>query len=258
MAIQQIFTLAAYVVVEAFRTRFFAIIVTLLALGLGLTRFVGQVAIIETQAVQSSWLAAFLRLSAMYMVSLFVITSLVREFHDHSIYLWLSLPMRRSSYFLGKSVGFALVAGMTALLFGVVLLSYAPIVPVGLWTFSLWCELLIVTTMSVLCALTFHQTIGAFSVVLGFYILARSINAMQLMTQGPLLQNAHSWSDHLISESVTWLAKLLPHLEHFTQSEWLVYQTGSLENLVFVLMQTAIYVMLLSAMSLFDLYRKNL
>lgn len=254
---KQIFTLAALVIQEALRTHFFAVVIIVLLIGFGLALFVGQIAIIESTAYQSSLLAAFLRLSAVYVVSLFVITSIVREFHDHSIYLWLSLPMQRSTYFLGKLSGFALVASITAILFGIALLGYVPYQQVGLWTLSLFCELLLIMTVSLLCVLTFPQTVQAFSVVLGFYILARSIGAMQLMAQGPL-NDPQSWGDQLINVLVKLLAMLLPNLERFTQSEWLVYHTGNLESLLEIVVQTVIYLLLLIGMSLFDLYRKNL
>ena len=255
--IRQIITLAIYVALEALRTRFFAVIVMLLLIGFGIALFLGQVTIIESAAYQSSLLAAFLRLGAVYVVSLFVITSMVHEFHDHSIYLLLSLPMQRTTYFIGKFSGFALVASITAILFGVALLGYVPYQQVGLWTLSLLCELLIITALSLWCVLTFHQTIQAFSVVLGFYILARSLSAMQLMAQGPL-NDSRSWVDQLINMLIEMLATLLPNLERFTQSEWLVHHTGNVENLLTIFMQTIIYVILLVVMSLFDLYRKNL
>jgi Cu-processing system permease protein len=254
---RQIFTLAALVATEALRTRFFAVIVVLLLIGFGLSLFVEQVTLIETIAYQSSLLAAFLRLSAVYALSLFVIASMVHEFHDHSIYLWLSLPMQRSHYFLGKFSGFAIVAFLTAILFGAALLGDVPYQQVGLWTLSLFCELLIITALSLLCVLTFPQTVQAFSVVLGFYILARSISTMQLMAQGPLSASP-SYVDQLIHILIKILAMLLPDLERFTQSEWLVYHTGYLDNLLEIIVQTLIYVMLLIGMSLFDLYRKNL
>jgi len=254
---RQIFTLAALVATEALRTRFFAVILVLLLIGFGLTLFLEQVTLIETVAYQSSLLAAFLRLSAVYVVSLFVIASMVHEFHDHSIYLWLSLPMQRSHYFLGKFSGFAIVACITAILFGAALLGEVPYQQVGLWTLSLFCELLIITALSLLCVLTFPQTVQAFSVVLGFYILARSISTMQLMAQGPL-SASQSWIDQIINILIKLLAMLLPNLERFSQSEWLVYHTGYLDNLLEIVVQTIIYVMLLIGMSLFDLYRKNL
>ena len=252
-----ILTLAALVALEALRTRFFAVIIILLSIGFGLAIFVGQVTVIETLAYQSSLLAAFLRLSALYVVSLFVITSMVHEFNNHAIYLWLSLPMRRSTYFFGKFSGFALIATLTAILFGAALLSYVPYQQAGLWTLSLFCELLIITALSLLCVFTFPQTVQAFSVVLGFYILARSITAIQLMVQGPLSHSPSS-ADQLINGLVQLLAMLLPHLDRFTQSELLVYHTGGVEHLLEIVIQTMIYIILLMSMSLFDLYRKNL
>lgn len=254
---RQIFTLAQYVIIEALRTRFFIVISILLAIGFGFALFLGQIAIIEAHGVQSSLLAAFLRVSAIYVVSLFVITSIVREFNDHTIMLWFSLPISRSVYFFGKLSGFFAVACVMTIFFSLILIVYANIQQVGLWAISLLCELLIITTLSLLCVLTFHQTVQAFSAVLGFYILARSIDAIQLMTYSPLL-NSESWSDQLVNGLTRLLAMLMPNFEKFTSSEWLVYNTGNWEDVFQIIVQTIIYVTLLVAMSLFDLYRKNL
>ena len=54
------------------------------------------------------------------------------------------------------------------------------------------------------------------------------------------------------------LAYVLPDLYRFTPSHWLVYHDGSLAAMVPILIQTAVYLGLLAAASLFDLYRKNL
>jgi len=254
---KQIFTLATLVTLEALRTRFFFVIILWLLTGFGLALFIGQITVIETTAYQSSLLAAFLRLSAVYVVSLFVITSMVHEFHDNSIYLWLSLSIHRATYFLGKFSGFMVIAFLTAILFGSALLLFVPYLQVGLWTLSLLCELFIIIAVSLLCVLTFHHTVQTFSAVLGFYILARSIGAMQLMTQGPL-NNPQSWIDQFIYGFINLLAMLLPNLDRFTQSQWIISHTGSMDNLLEMIIQTIIYVILLIAMSLFDLYRKNL
>ncbi|MCW8922630.1 MAG: ABC transporter permease, partial [Gammaproteobacteria bacterium] len=53
---------------------------------------------------------------------------------------------------------------------------------------------------------------------------------------------------------MTWL---LPDLSRFTQTEWLVYGTGDWQQLLPILAQTLVYLALLSAISLFDFYRKN-
>ncbi|ALG66520.1 ABC transporter permease [Beggiatoa leptomitoformis] len=252
-----ILTLAYYVLIEALRTRFFIVILLLFSIGLGITLFLGQITLIETEANQSSILAAFFRLSAVYLLSLFVITSMVREFNDHSISLFLSLPLSRTHYFLGKFLGFCLTACITALLFGMLLLFYADYQQVIFWTGSLFCELLIISTVSLLFVLSFNNTVQAFSAVLAFYLLARSINTLQIMSLG-VLYSADTFNDQFVRGFIQLLALLLPDLEKFTQSAWLIYHTGTLMQFLLLLEQTLIYVFLLVMASLFDLYRKNL
>ncbi|MEZ5673666.1 MAG: hypothetical protein R3E08_15330, partial [Thiotrichaceae bacterium] len=86
---------------------------------------------------------------------------------------------------------------------------------------------------------------------------ARSIEAIQLMAQSPL-NSSDLWQDKLIDGLIQLLAMLLPNLERFTQTGWLVYHSGGFNDLLMVAGQTVIYVILLIMMSLFDLYRKNL
>lgn len=253
---KQLVTFAHYVLLEAIRTRFFAMIILLLGIGIGLALFLGQIALVENRASQTSLLAAFLRLSAVYAMSLFVIISMVREFNEHTIILSLSLPIKRSTYFFGKLIGFMLVASFVAILFGCVLLYYELLYYVSLWMISLLCELFIITTVSLLCVLTFNQTIQAFSAVIGFYALARSIGTIQLM--GYTIHMQHTTTEWLFNQLITLLATLLPDLDTFTQSSWLVYHTGDYHDLLLIVIQTVVYIILLTAMSLFDLYRKNL
>ena len=54
------------------------------------------------------------------------------------------------------------------------------------------------------------------------------------------------------------LSWLLPSLERFTVSEWLVYSNAGLTDLLLVIVQTVIYVVLISSAALFDLYRKSI
>jgi hypothetical protein len=53
------------------------------------------------------------------------------------------------------------------------------------------------------------------------------------------------------------LSWLLPDLSRFTQTEWLAHNSGNLDMLLPVMGQSMIYLTLLSAIALFDFYRKN-
>ena len=254
---KKLIIMSRYVANEAWQTRFFLVVIALALIALGFGLFVGQIALTEKQAMQSSLVAAFLRLGAVYAISLFVISSMVREFQSKVIYLWLSMPLPRSVYLLSKLFGFALVAAVIAMIFGGTLFFYADPLQVTFWTISLFAELLIVTAVSLLFVISFPYTVPAFSAVTGFYILARSITAIQLMTQGPLF-NSQTVVDQMIQGFVNFLAMLLPDLSQLSKSDWVVYQTATWETMLPIIMQSLIYSALLLSAGLFDLYRKNL
>jgi hypothetical protein len=107
-----------------------------------------------------------------------------------------------------------------------------------------------------LCVLTFNQIMASLSAVMGFYLLARSIATMQLIGNDPM--SAHSASQNVIGFVINSLSAVLPHLDQFTRTEWLVYHTGNWSVLLILLVQSAICLALLGGAALFDLYRKNI
>lgn len=252
-----VLAVAQYTTLEALRNRLLWLVVGFVVGGFTFAEFIGEVAITESAEFQSSFLGAVLRVSAVFMVSLFVITSMVREFNDKGLELVLSQPIARATYFVGKLLGFAGLALFTAALYALALLIYTPVDQALMWGISLTAELLIVMTFSLLCLFTFAHVTLALSVVMAFYVLARTITALQLIGQGPL-GPAGQLSQQVIGWLMSGLGFLLPELDRFTSSEWLVYHTGQWQDLWPILGQSVIYVALLSGAALFDLYRKNL
>ena len=89
--------IATYTALEALRNRLFLVVFVLIVASVGLAEFVSQVAITESQQIQSALLGSVLRMTAVLFVSLFVISSMAREFNDKGFELVLSLPLPRSS-----------------------------------------------------------------------------------------------------------------------------------------------------------------
>ena len=248
--------IALFTFLEALRNSLLWLVLVFILIGVGLAEFLGAVAITETRQFQSGFAGALLRAAAVFILSLFIITSVVRELNDKGVELVLSLPVPRSSYLLGKLAGFSGLALLVAFLCGAFLLLYAPPDQVAIWTLSLSMELFIVTALSLLCLFTFSQVTAALSAVMAFYLLSRSMTAIQLMGHFPVVS-----LDSLAQTVIVWfidaLAFVLPELDSFTLSEWLIYNTGSWSVLGPILGQTVVYVSLLSAAAMFDLYRKN-
>jgi ABC-type transport system involved in multi-copper enzyme maturation permease subunit len=249
-------TIAGYTLLEARRNRL-AWVLALFALGaIGIGGFLGQLALTESRELQAALLAAVLRLGAVFLVATFVVTSMVREANDKGLELLLALPLPRAAYLLGKLLGFAMLALLPALLFGALALLYAAPGQAALWSASLLCELWIVAAFSLLCGLSFSQVLPALAASAAFYVLARAAAGLQLL--GHAAGTAPSFAQQAIGAGVDAVTALLPQLDRYTRSEWLVYHSGSLEQLLPLLAQTAIYIALLTAAALFDLYRKEI
>ena len=252
-----VFTIARFTALEAARGRLAWLVAGFTLAGCVLATFAGEIAITETRGVRGGLLAAWLRACAVFTVSAFVTASAVRELHDKGLDLILSMPVRRGTYYAGKLAGFAGVSALSAAACGLALVWFAPPAQVALWAASLGLELLIVTAMSLLCVLTFPQIAWALGTVIGFYVLSRAMAALQLMAHDPLADPA-SVVQQLIRALVDTLAFVLPDLDRFTESEWLIDGAGTVADLGFAAMQAVIYVALLCAAALFDLYRKAL
>ena len=252
-----ILAIARLTALEAVRGRLAWLIAGFAIGGCVLAVFAGELAITETQGFRSGLLGAWLRSCMVFTISAFVIASAVREIHDRGLDLMLSMPVPRGVYYAGKLTGSAGVSLLSAGACGLALVWFAPVPQAALWAASLSLELLIVTAMSLLCVLTFSQVTWALGTVIGFYLLSRSIAALQLMAHHPLSEPA-SAARQFVRTFFDALAFVLPDLDRFTVSEWLIHDTGTVADLGFAAIQAAIYVVLLCAAGLFDLYRKVL
>jgi len=248
--------IARYTVLEALRSRLLWLFVLAACAALGLSGFLQQLALTESRAVQAALLAAVLRLASVFLLVTFIVTSMTREAADKGTELLLALPMPRASYLLGKLGGYAALATVPALLFGALTALFAPAAQSALWAISLLGELWIAAAFSLLCAASLQHALPALAASTGFYVLARSVGGLQLLAHSP--GSGPSWPRQAMASAIDGLAMLLPRLDNFTRTEWLLYATGDWHALGMVAAQTLIYVALLTACALCDFYRRNI
>jgi len=253
---QSVTVIARYTFIEGLRNRVFGLTAVGLICLFGLTEFIGELAITESQQIQSLLIGSGMRVFTVVTVSLFVITSMTREMHDKGFELILSLPVGRATYYFGKLLGYFALATVILLLTCILLSIFSGVAATFIWAASLLCELGLIIAVSLLCLFTFNNVTVAFIVVMAFYFLSRSIHAIQLISASPILES-HAFAHQFMLYLVNAVAYVLPDLYGFTRSEWLAYGPGS-GVLAHVLQQTAIYLPLLIAAGLFDLYRKEL
>jgi len=252
----RIAVIARYTFLEAVRNRLFALTAAGLLCLLGVTEFVGELAITESAQLQAVLIGAIMRLFAVCTVALFVITSIVRESSDKGFDALLSLPIPRHAYFFGKYLGFLALSFVIAAATCALLLLYADAGAVSMWFISLQCELAIVVALALLCVFSFSNVTVSFMLVLAFYLLSRSMHAIQLISASPILES-NDYAQEYIKYVFDVVAFVLPDLHEFTRGDWLAWGTAP-ASLTPILVQTLIFVTLLGAAAIFDLYRKEL
>jgi len=252
----QVLTIARFTLLEALRTRLPWLVLAVLLLAVLGSLFISQIAITETARQQTAFLAASLRIASTFIIVLYISSSMVREFNDKGLELLLSLDLPRAAYAGGKFLGFSAIALLTATFICLPIAFLAPLPSILLWGASLVLELWIVCALSLFCVITFTQILPATSFVLAFYVLARSIAAIRLISGSALLDQG-SWSHQVTVFLVDSLWFLLPSFNLFTQTAWLVNQ-AQWTMILPIMVQSAIYISLLLGAAFFDFYRKNL
>ncbi len=253
---RSIVTLARYTVIEARRSGLPWLALACIAVALGLAAFLSQVAITESLQLQAALVAAVLRACAVFLVAVHVVTSIVRENADKGFELALSLPVSRTAFYAGKLAGHVMVGAAVATAFALPLLVWAGPSAVFAWWLSLAFETTLAASLSLFCVFTLANVVPALAAITGFYLLARSINAMQAIAVGPAVEES------LISSLAKWgvdgVALLLPRLDAATRTDWVVYAAPSAPELAQVLGGLALYAVLAGVAGLVDFHRRNL
>jgi ABC-type transport system involved in multi-copper enzyme maturation permease subunit len=252
----RILAIARHTLLEAWRSRSILLLVGMVLVVLLLSLFVRQQAITESDRAQVAFLASTTRLGSVFLLAITVLQGSVREFHDKVLELMLSLDLPRSAYLTGKFLGYALLAvGYVAIVSLPLLLTVSAPISVLRWGFTHMFELWIVIAFALFCVTAFSQLLAAAAFVLAFYLLARSITAIQLISQSTLAEpGLTSNFAALLADAI---ALVLPRLDAFSQTAWLVDAVAHPLSITGAFLQTAIYMALLLCAAMFDLHRKN-
>lgn len=251
-----VLTFANYTFREMISNRLLVLIALFAILGLGLASFLAEVAITEHEQVQLALVAALYRFCAVFLMMVFVVSSIVREFNDKCLELYLAMPISRTIYFAGKVCGFILCGFVLSLVFAAVMLLYTDWQTLLLWCISLTAELAIVSVFAFFAVLTFNQQITAsVFITFFFYMLSRMTDTIQLISESPIM--AETLGNNILEFMLSILRVVLPRLSNFTQTDWLVYG-GGWDQLPLILGATVVYCFLLGAMAMWDFMRKNI
>ncbi|MSQ59677.1 MAG: ABC transporter permease [Betaproteobacteria bacterium] len=249
-------TIARYCLLEAFRTRYLWWLFGMLLVLLSATFFLRSLAVTESARIQLGVFAAFARIGSVFIITLHVSGTLIRQFNDKETELLFALNLTRADYLLGRFLGYAGVSVLTAFVVALFVAMLGPDANLLAWGGSLAFELMLTSAVTLFFVVSFVQIAPAVLFVASFYLLARSISALQLISHSPLL-GVDSFAKVFGQKAMDFMALLLPRLDDFTQTGWLLEPVAT-PALGSMALQAGAYLCLILGAGLFDLQRKEL
>jgi len=247
-------TIARDTLVEALRGRWLWLAVCATLVVAACAGFARSLALTETREVTLAFAAPLARLIAVLIVVLTTVASVIREKAEGTLLLALAAPVRRSSWLLGKMLGFAAIAAMTGLLLALPVVFVAEPAAAAAWTASLILELTLVAAVSLAIARVLGQIAPAAGAVIAFYVLARVLHIVLLLGE-----RAQNYSDfEALAPLVRLFGAVIPRLDVFTRTEWLLGAPPAAPILRAIVLQSLMYDALALAAAVIDLRRAPL
>lgn len=247
-----------YVLLTAIRDRLFLGLIAGILAAAYISNVLGSTAMLEPEQMSLSFTAAAARVIIMVGVIVFIGFHMRNAFDAKEIDVLLSRPISRTSLVLSYWCGFVAVASFLVLPTVLLVWFLGALNQTGfaLWGISLLLEAWLVVSMALFAALTVKSGVGTVLASLAMYVLSRMMGFFVLTTKsGMLFQTSE------VNQGVHWLiagiSTIVPRLDFFAKSNWLIYGVKSYDDLTLVLLQAAVFIPLLMAASVIDFKRKQ-
>ncbi len=248
-----------YVLITAVRDRMIAALLMALVAGVGGAVVLASSAIAEKREFGLAFGGELIRLILVLGLITFISFHIRRMYETREIEAILARPISRTTFVLAYFIAYALIALLLSIAGPILLRVAFDADGPGLleWGVSLVLEGGIVVAISLFCAMTLESATASVIASLGFYVLARSAAFFRAI----VVNHTGTFDQPGINDVSGWIlqamATLVPRIDLFGQSRWLVYGPGGGWGVKELLVQTAIYVPLLLAATIRDLHVKR-
>lgn len=250
--------LLRYMLLTAARDRLFLALPILLGLGAALVIFLSSGAIIEQREMAAALLGAGSRVLVVLGLILFVCFHVRQAMQGGEIALILSRPLSRGAFVLIYGLSLMLIGALCVMLtVALVWLGARP--PLGgltVWALSLLLETEMIIAVALFFGLILGNAVTASMACLGFYVLARMSGLLAALA-GKAQET--EGLDQVLGYGFTVISVIIPRLDFFARSEWLVYGwDGSRADLLQMGLQSLVFVTLVLTAAMIDFNRKRL
>ena len=247
-----------YVLLTATRDRLFIGLLIGIVAAAYISSVLGSTAMLETEQMTIAFSAASARVIIMVGIIVFIGFHMRNAFDAREIDVLLSRPISRTTLVLSYWVGFCAVAACLVVPTIVLMAILGTLNKTGfmLWSVSLFAESLLVVSIALFASLTIKSGVGTVLASMAIYTLSRMMGFfLSTTTAGNVFKR------HEINVGAQWLmdaiSLVVPRLDFFAKSNWLIYGAKSYEDASLFLIQSVVFIPLLLAASVIDFKRKQ-
>lgn len=247
----------SYIVTNSFRSKLFLGQICAMILALFLAVFLGDTNLIEEKKAAVTFFAGTERVFLIIGMAIFVCLNIARLFDNKEVDFFLSKSISRESFVFALLSGYVVIASMLCLatiLFLIIFLGVDTIRALS-WALSLFLEILLVCAFALLCSLILESSLLAIFSTIGFYLLSRLMSLFTMSVDLPWQANVNS--QPLAENILKILSIAFPRIDMFTQSIWLTGRTINPQEISIILIQTLVFMAIMTFMSFHDIAKKE-
>jgi ABC-type transport system involved in multi-copper enzyme maturation permease subunit len=250
-------TIIRFVLLTALRDRLFAVLLLLLVMAIGIASGLAKTSMIEQHEMTLSFSAAVARLLLAVGIIVFVCFHIRQAFDSKEIDVMLSRPISRARLVIGYWMGFSVVTAALVLVNLAVLALLQPVSMPGFlaWGGSLLLEMWIVVAIALFTSVTLRSAVSSVMASLVFYVAGRMMGFFLATVQARFVFET-PWLNALTKYIVEGAAVIVPRLDMYGKSGWLIYGSASADWQLF-LAQSVTFVPLLLAVTVVDFNRRQ-
>jgi len=219
--------------------------------------FVDELAIINGDAIQTAFVADFLRYSLALLALLMIATSVAEDYEFRQFERLLTMPLARWQYIAAQTLVIACLCLLLTLPVAVLISLYSN-AAVGLyWAVALWLELFLLGILGLLAILSLEKIPQAVIFSLAIYLLAKFSSLISLMLTESVKLSEGSVTSRVIEFIFGAILYVIPGSRAFAENDvfFASYDLSAMLGSQFI--TVSIYALFLLTVCLIDFYRKE-
>lgn len=245
-----------YILITALRDWLFVGLLAGTVFASVIAAILGSTAFLEEHEMTLTYTAGSARIILMVGMIIFTCFHIRSAFDTKEIDVILSRPISRTNLVIAYWLGFSFVAFLLALpIIAIVgLIGVQEWLGYGVWSLSLVLEAFLVVAVALFSAFTLRSAVASVMFCMGFYVLSRMMAFFVATSQSHMLADPKFL---LPKQLLVALSTLVPRLDFFAKSEWLVYGLTSPAQLWYFSLQALVFVPLLLIATTLDFRRRQ-